>query len=281
MKSERTEEYLEAISKRQRTESPVTNSSLAEDLGVSLPAVTDMMRRLSAMGLIDYQPNRGALLTPEGRRAAMTTIRRHRLWERVPEGRWSAIESVLRSKEDVGYTARVAFITDRYMHAIGLHGKSSLPLLLGFGCNVPAVMGSRIIESRRARILTILAAPLIPCTGRMAVIAVIAGAVFGGWAMVVIVGMVAFSLLVLAVLGLFMNRFVLRGSRAALLMEVPLYHAPNARTISLGAWPRSSSYPAWPRPPASSTIPGAGAGWRSLSGSSSGFPSRWPLRCIR
>ncbi len=82
MKGERTEEYLEAISKRQRTESPVTNSSLAEDLGVSLPAVTDMMRRLSAMGLIDYQPNKGAILTPEGRRAAMTTIRRHRLWER-------------------------------------------------------------------------------------------------------------------------------------------------------------------------------------------------------
>lgn len=82
MRSERTEEYLEAISKRQRTESPVTNSSLAEDLGVSLPAVTDMMRRLSAMGLIDYQPNKGAVLTLEGRRAAMTTIRRHRLWER-------------------------------------------------------------------------------------------------------------------------------------------------------------------------------------------------------
>lgn len=82
MKSERIEEYLEAISKRQQTESPVANSSLAEDLGVSLPAVTDMMRRLSAMGLIEYEPNRGAVLTAEGQRMAMTTIRRHRLWER-------------------------------------------------------------------------------------------------------------------------------------------------------------------------------------------------------
>lgn len=82
MKSERIEEYLEAISKRQRTESPVTNSSLAEDLGVSLPAVTDMMRRLSAMGLINYEPNKGATLTAEGNRMAITTIRRHRLWER-------------------------------------------------------------------------------------------------------------------------------------------------------------------------------------------------------
>ena len=144
--------------------------------------------------------------------------------------------------EDVGYTARVAFVTDRYMHAIGLHGKSSLPLLLGFGCNVPAVMGTRIIESRRARLLTVLLAPLIPCTGRMAVIAVIAGAVFGGWAILVTVGVIAFSLVVLAILGLVMNRFVLRGKRAALMMELPLYHTPNPRTIGLGAWQRTAAF---------------------------------------
>jgi ferrous iron transport protein B len=144
--------------------------------------------------------------------------------------------------EDVGYTARVAFVTDRYMHAMGLHGKSSLPLLLGFGCNVPAVMGTRIIESRRARLLTILVAPLVPCTGRMAVIAVIAGAVFGGWAILVTVGVIAFSLVVLMILGLFMNRFVLGGKRAALMMELPLYHSPNPRTIGLGAWQRTAAF---------------------------------------
>lgn len=82
MRSERVEEYLEAISKRQRTETPVSTSSLAADLGVSLPAVTEMMQRLAAEGLVDYQPNRGATLTAEGSRAAITTIRRHRLWER-------------------------------------------------------------------------------------------------------------------------------------------------------------------------------------------------------
>jgi len=82
MRSERVEEYLEAISKRQRTETPVSTSSLAADLGVSLPAVTDMMQRLAAEGLIEYEPNKGATLTAEGSRAAMTTIRRHRLWER-------------------------------------------------------------------------------------------------------------------------------------------------------------------------------------------------------
>ncbi len=144
--------------------------------------------------------------------------------------------------EDVGYTARVAFVTDRYMHAIGLHGKSSLPLLLGFGCNVPAVMGTRIIESRRARLLTVLLTPLIPCTGRMAVIAVIAAAVFGGWAMLVTVGMIAFSLAVLAILGFALNRSVLGGKRAALMMELPLYHSPNPRTIGLGSWQRTAAF---------------------------------------
>jgi len=82
MRSERVEEYLEAISKRQETETPVSTSSLAADLGVSLPAVTDMMQRLAADGLVDYEPNKGASLTAEGSRAALTMIRRHRLWER-------------------------------------------------------------------------------------------------------------------------------------------------------------------------------------------------------
>jgi ferrous iron transport protein B len=144
--------------------------------------------------------------------------------------------------EDVGYTARVAFVTDRYMHAMGLHGKSSLPLLLGFGCNVPAIMGTRIIESRRARLLTVLLAPLVPCTGRMAVIAVIAAAVFGGQAILVTVGVIAFSLAVLMILGFVLNRFVLSGQREALMMELPLYHSPNPRTIGLGAWQRTVAF---------------------------------------
>jgi DtxR family transcriptional regulator, Mn-dependent transcriptional regulator len=82
MRTERVEEYLEAISKRQQTETPVSTSSLAADLGVSLPAVTDMMQRLATEGLVDYEPNKGASLTAEGSRGALTIIRRHRLWER-------------------------------------------------------------------------------------------------------------------------------------------------------------------------------------------------------
>jgi len=144
--------------------------------------------------------------------------------------------------EDVGYTARVAFVTDRFMHLLGLHGKSSLPLLLGFGCNVPAVMGTRIIESKRARLLTVLLAPLIPCAGRMAVIGVVAAAIFGGQAILVTAGIIAFSLVVLVISGLLMNRFIFEGERAVLMMELPLYHEPNPRTIGLVSWQRTTAF---------------------------------------
>jgi ferrous iron transport protein B len=144
--------------------------------------------------------------------------------------------------EDVGYTARVAFVADRFMHRMGLHGKSVLPLVLGFGCNVPAVMGTRIIESERARLLTVLLAPLVPCTGRMAVVTLIAAAFFGSQATLVSLGIVIFSILMLIVSGIIMNRFVVSGERAALIMELPLYHLPNLRVIGLVSWQRTLAF---------------------------------------
>ncbi|HJX03047.1 MAG TPA: ferrous iron transport protein B [Dehalococcoidia bacterium] len=138
--------------------------------------------------------------------------------------------------EDVGYTARAAFVTDRFMHLLGLHGKSCLPLVLGFGCNVPAVLGTRIIDSKRARLLTILLAPLVPCTGRMAVIAVIAAAFFGSQAIFISIGIILFSLLMLILVGLILNRFIIRGESGALLMELPLYHIPNPKLILMVTW---------------------------------------------
>jgi ferrous iron transport protein B len=138
--------------------------------------------------------------------------------------------------EDVGYTARAAFVTDRFMHLLGLHGKSCLPLVLGFGCNVPAVLGTRIIDSPKARLLTLLLAPLVPCTGRMAVVAVIAAAFFGTQAVFVSIGIILFSLVILVLVGLLLNRFIMRGESNALLMELPLYHVPNLRLIGLVTW---------------------------------------------
>jgi len=144
--------------------------------------------------------------------------------------------------EDMGYMARAAYVMDRFMHLMGLHGKSFMPLFLGFGCNVPAVVGTRIIDSRRARLLTIMLAPLVPCAARMAVIVLIAPIFFGQAATLVAWGLIAISLLVLAVVGVLLNKWVLKGERAAFIMELPLYHRPNARTIALQVWQNSAEF---------------------------------------
>jgi ferrous iron transport protein B len=138
--------------------------------------------------------------------------------------------------EDVGYMARTAYVMDRYMHWMGLHGKSCLPLLLGFGCNVPAILGTRIIEDRRARLLTMILTPFMPCTARMAVLAFLAPAFFGGAASWAVAALVGGNLIILALLGIGINKFVFKGERSAFVMEMPLYHRPNARTIGLHVW---------------------------------------------
>lgn len=140
--------------------------------------------------------------------------------------------------EDVGYMARAAYIMDRFMHALGLHGKSFLPLFLGFGCNVPAIMGTRIIESRPNRLLTIFLAPLVPCTARLAVLTVLAHALFPQQALLVTVCLTALPLLVLAGVGAAAQNLFFKGDQAAFIMEMPLYHQPNWRTIGLGVWQR-------------------------------------------
>ena len=150
--------------------------------------------------------------------------------------------AVLALMEDMGYMARAAYVMDRFMHLMGLHGKSFLPLFLGFGCNVPAVMGARIIDSRRARLLTILLAPLVPCAARMTVLVFLTPIFFGQAAALVAWGLVALSLIVLAVVGVLVNKWVLRGERAAFIMELPLYHRPNLRTIGLQVWQNSTEF---------------------------------------
>jgi ferrous iron transport protein B len=144
--------------------------------------------------------------------------------------------------EDVGYMARAAYVMDNFMHWMGLHGKSFLPLFLGFGCNVPAVMGARVIESYPARILTILLAPLIPCTARMAVVAFLAPAFFGKQAGLVTWGLILFSLAILVISGVILNRILFKGERTAFIMELPLYHIPNLRSTALLVWQRSLSF---------------------------------------
>ena len=150
--------------------------------------------------------------------------------------------AVLALLEDVGYMARIAYVMDRYMHLMGLHGKSFFPLLLGFGCNVPAVLGTRIIDSPKARLLTILLAPLVPCTARMAVVTVLAPIFFGAAAFWVMWALIGLSLATLALTGVLLHRFAFGGKHAAFIMELPLYHLPNVRTISLAVWQRTVAF---------------------------------------
>jgi len=144
--------------------------------------------------------------------------------------------------EDVIYMARAAYVIDNLMHLMGLHGKSFLPLFLGFGCNVPAIMGTRVIDSWPARLLTILIAPLVPCTARMVVVAFIAPVFFGANAIWVSWGLVLMTLITLVLSGVLLNRIIFKGQRSAFIMEMPLYHIPNARTIGLLVWQRSMSF---------------------------------------
>jgi ferrous iron transport protein B len=138
--------------------------------------------------------------------------------------------------EDTGYLARTAYVMDRFMHHIGLHGRSFLPLFLGFGCNVPAVMGARVIDSRSGRLLTILLAPLVPCSARLLILALLTPVFFGGYAMVVSWSLVTLNILVLGIVGVVLSHTIFRGEHAAFIMELPLYHLPSPRSIGQFVW---------------------------------------------
>lgn len=144
--------------------------------------------------------------------------------------------------ENVGYMSRAAFVMDRFMHIIGLHGKSFMPMCLGFGCNVPSILGARIIESRRARTLTIFLAPFVPCTGRLAVLTFVAAAVFSKDAFYVLWGLVAFNITLLGLVGVVISRLFFKHEAVPFIMELPLYHTPNFKTISLVVWSRTLSF---------------------------------------
>lgn len=144
--------------------------------------------------------------------------------------------------EDVGYMARAAFVMDRFMHTIGLHGKSFLPMFLGFGCNVPAVLGARIVESRRARLLTIFLAPFVPCTARLAVLILVATAVFRERAAFISWSLVTLNILALGLSGMLVSRLFLRVEPTPFIMELPLYHKPNPKTIGMVVWNRTKAF---------------------------------------
>ncbi|MDI9570955.1 MAG: ferrous iron transport protein B [Pseudomonadota bacterium] len=150
--------------------------------------------------------------------------------------------AVLALLEDVGYMARAAFVMDRFMHLIGLHGKSVIPMCLGFGCNVPAVLGARIVESKRERRLTIFLSPFVPCTARLAVLTFVTAAVFASQAAVISWSLLAGNILLLGLTGMTINRFLSKDEPLPFIMELPLYHKPDPRTIAMVIWIRTIAF---------------------------------------
>jgi ferrous iron transport protein B len=144
--------------------------------------------------------------------------------------------------EDVGYMSRAAFVMDRFMHLVGLHGKSFIPLCLGFGCNVPAILNTAIIESRKARLLTIFLTPFVPCPARLAVLTFVSAAMFGAWASIASTALIALNILVLGISGRIVHNFFLKEEPLPFIMELPLYHRPNIKVIATVVWYRSYAF---------------------------------------
>lgn len=143
--------------------------------------------------------------------------------------------------EDSGYMARAAFIMDRLMHKIGLHGKSFIPMIMGFGCNVPAIMATRTIESRKSRLITTLIIPFMSCAGRMPVYILIAGAFFPKHAGLVLLGMYALGILVAIVAAKIFSHFF-KEDDLPFVMELPPYRVPTAKSIFRHTWEKGKQY---------------------------------------
>ena len=144
--------------------------------------------------------------------------------------------------EDVGYLPRLGYMMHRFMKRIGLHGKSFLPLCVGFSCNVPGIMGTRVIETERARLMTILLTPFIPCMAQTTTAIILAPIFFGSATTLVVVGLVLFNILVLGLSGILLNRVLPKQEHLGLIMELPLYHWPNPRTIAIYVWQRMKHF---------------------------------------
>ncbi len=144
--------------------------------------------------------------------------------------------------EDTGYMARAAFLMDKVMHLIGLHGKSFIPMLMGFGCNVPAIMATRTLESEKDRILTILINPLMSCSARLPVYILLAGTFFGVRAGNIIFSIYVLGIVLAIVMGRLFRSTLLRGEVAPFVMELPPYRLPMLKGVTIHMWDRSKIF---------------------------------------
>ena len=144
--------------------------------------------------------------------------------------------------EDSGYMARAAFIMDKIMHKIGLHGKSFIPLVMGFGCNVPAIMATRTIESRSSRLITILINPFISCSARIPIYILLVGTFFPKYASLVFIGLYLFGIIVAVITAKLMRRFFFKIDETPFVMELPPYRMPTAKATFRHMWNKAEQY---------------------------------------
>lgn len=144
--------------------------------------------------------------------------------------------------EDSGYMARVAFIMDKLMHKMGLHGKSFIPLIMGFGCNVPAIMSTRIIESRSSRLITILINPFMSCSARIPIYVLLVGAFFpthGAW---IFTGLYLLGIIVAVLTAKMLRKFWFKEDETPFVMELPPYRMPTAKATLRNMWAKAEQY---------------------------------------
>ncbi len=143
--------------------------------------------------------------------------------------------------EDSGYMARTAFIMDKLMHKIGLHGKSFIPMIMGFGCNVPAIMATRSIENRKSRLITMFVIPMMSCAGRLPVYLLIAGAFFPKGGSLVMLGLYALGVILAIISAKILSHFI-KEDNLPFVMELPPYRVPTAKSIFRHTWEKGKHY---------------------------------------
>jgi ferrous iron transport protein B len=144
--------------------------------------------------------------------------------------------------EDSGYLARVAFVFDKLMFKLGLHGRSFIPMLLGFGCNLPAIMAARSVEGKKDRLITILTVPFMSCAARLPVYVLIAGAFFAANAATAVWSMYVIGIVVAILFALVLRKTILKGEPAPFIIELPTYKMPTLRGSLLHMWERGVSF---------------------------------------
>ena len=144
--------------------------------------------------------------------------------------------------EDSGYMARAAFIMDKLMHKMGLHGKSFIPMIMGFGCNVPAIMATRTIEDRKSRLLTMLVIPMMSCSARIPVYVILVSAFFSKWAAFVLMGLYLLGMVMAVLMAKLFSRFFVKGDSLPFVMELPPYRMPTAKAVLRHTWEKGKEY---------------------------------------